>query len=66
MNSKWEYEVIPLPPTPLGLDGTVKQLNTKGNESWELVSIFIHPESTKFHSEAKSPLCAVFKRQKAG
>jgi hypothetical protein len=58
---KWEYEVIPLQ-TEKGIGQLKNELNTKGKDDWELVSILSFPGHEKFYFDKTVSIFAFFKR----
>jgi hypothetical protein len=59
---KWEYEVIPLQ-TEKGIGQLKNELNIKGKDDWELVSILNYPGHDKFYFDKAVSLFAFLKRQ---
>ena len=60
--TKWEYHIINIRSENYRLDpNAVRELNTLGDEGWELISI----TSVNFKSGATDNIAMVFKRPKA-
>jgi hypothetical protein len=59
---KWEYDVIPLQ-TEKGIGQLKSELNAKGKDDWELVSILNYPGHEKFYFDKAVSLFALLKRQ---
>ena len=57
----WEYDVIPLQ-TEKGIGQLKSELNAKGKDGWELVSILNYSGHDKFYFDKAISLFAFFKK----